>query len=150
LAAAERFVREKRWTEAVPYFQRAIEKGFGVSVVYSYLANSQEQAGDLPAAAETLREAREIFPRSVFLRIRSTITLEKLGRDPDAQTQMEIARAIDPRQANGWYSVIKDGILNAHLHATSDPANFAAPPELLPENAIHAYNDQKAFFDEQE
>jgi tetratricopeptide (TPR) repeat protein len=148
LAAAERLVSEKRWAEAVPHFRNSVEKGFGVSVVYSYLANAQEQAGDLPAAVETLRGSIEIFPRSVFLRIRYTTVLEKLGRIADASKQMEIARSIDPRQANGWYSVIKDGILYAHIHATNDPTIYAAPPDLLPENAIHAYNDQKAFFDE--
>jgi hypothetical protein len=146
LAAAERLTSEKRWAEAVPYFQFSIQKGFGVSVIYSYLANAQEQAGDLPAAAESLRAAIEIFPRSVFLRARYAIVLEKLGYEDEALKQMEIARSIDLRQANGWYSVIKEGILNAHIHATKDSTHYAAPPELLPENAIHAYNDQKAFF----
>jgi O-antigen ligase len=148
LASAERLAREKRWVDTVPYFRRSIEKGFGVSVIYSYLANAQEQAGDPSASADTLREACEIFPRSVFLRVRWATNLEKLGRNDEAAKEMEIARSIDMRQANGWHSVMKDGILYAHIHATNDPTNFAAPPDLMPENAIHAYNDQKAFFDD--
>lgn len=147
LAAAEALVRDKRWAEAVPHFRRTIDRGFGVSVVYSYLANAQEMSGDLNGAEQSLREASNIFPRSTFVMVRRAIVLEKLGRFEDAAEQINVARSIDMRQTNGWYSVIKDGILKAHLKATAEPDNFAAPPALLPENAIHAYNDEKVRID---
>ena len=143
LAAAELLAREQRWEESVPHFRRAIDRGFGVSFLYSYLANAQEKYRDLPAAARTLNEAAAIFPRSTFIRVRTAIVLEKLGRQDDAEAQLSISRTIDKRQTDGWYSVIKEGILKAHLNATAEPENYAAPPDLLPASAIYAYNDEK-------
>ncbi len=143
LAAADAFAHEKLWADAVPHYRRAIGRGFGVSVVFSYLANAQEMSGDLGAAETTLKEAVSIFPRSSFLRARLAVVQEKLGKQEEAGKQIKLARYYDERQTNGWYAVIKDGILNAHLKATADPTHFAAPPELLPENAIHAYNTEK-------
>jgi tetratricopeptide (TPR) repeat protein len=147
LAAAESLARRNRWSEAVPYFRRAIDGGLGVTVIYSYQANAQEMAGDLEGAETTLRQAASIFPRSCFVRARLALVLEKVGKDVEAEDQLRIGRAFDLRQTNGWYSVIKDGILNAHLKSQSDPENFAAPPELLPYNAIHAYNTDKVRVD---
>jgi hypothetical protein len=143
LAAAQRLVREEQWAESVPHFRRAIDRGFGVSIIYSFLANAQELAGDGTGAEATLKEAVAIFPRSPFLRARLVIVQEKLGKHSNAAEQIAIARAIDERQVNGWYVIIKDGILNAHLAATADPTHIAPPPELRPGNAVDAYNTDK-------
>lgn len=147
LASAEAFARENRWADAVPHFRLAVDRGFGVSVVYSYLANAQEKSGDLESAEETLKESARIFPRSTFVRARLAVVQEQLGKFAEAGEQLAVARSIDERQLNGWYSVLKDGILNAHLKATSDPTRFAAPPDLLPTNAIYAYNTDKVRVD---
>ena len=98
---------------------------------------------DLPARQQTLREAAAIFPRSTFIRTRLAIVLEKIGRPREAFEQIALSRMVDERQTNGWYSVIKDGIMAGHLNARDEPAKFAAPPDLLPAAAIYAYNDDK-------
>src|SRR5436190_1477816 len=100
------------------------------------MANAQEMTGDLSSAEATLREAASIFPRSTFIRARLAIVLEKQGQMEEAMRQLAIGRSYNLQQTNGWYSVIKDGILNAHLKATSDPSYYSAPPELRPQDAI--------------
>jgi tetratricopeptide (TPR) repeat protein len=147
LAAAQAYVREKRWEDAVPHFRRVIDRGFGVTVVYSYMANAQEMSGKLDSAEASLREAAAIFPRSTFIRARLAIVLEKNGNNRDAEEQVSIGRSIDPKQTNGWHAVIKDGILDAHLKAQSEPDKYAAPPALRPYNAIYAYNTDKVRVD---
>ena len=147
LAAAEAYVREKQWASAVPHFRRSIDRGFGVSLVYSYMANAQEMSGDFATAESTLREAASIFPRSAFIRARLAFVLENQNRYEEANQQLEIGRTYSLPQINGWFSVIKDGILNAHLNATRDPLNYDAPPELKPQNAIHFYNHDKVRID---
>ena len=147
LAAAGSLVREKQWSAALPHFRRSIDRGFGISLIYSYMANAQEMSGDLRSAESTLREAASIFPRSTFIRARLAIVLEKQGRDEEATQQLAVGRSYDLQQTNGWYSVIKDGILNAHIKATSDPSNYSAPPDLRPQNAIYFYNNEKVRFD---
>lgn len=147
LAAAGSLVREKQWSSAVPYFRRSIDGGYGISLIYSYMANAQEVSGDLSSAEATLREAASVFPRSTFIRARLAIVLEKHGRGDEAMQQLAIGRSYNLQQTNGWYSVMKDGILNAHLKATSDPSNYSAPPDLQPQNAIYFYNDEKVRVD---
>jgi len=147
LAAAGSLVREKQWPSAVPHFRRSIDGGYGISLIYSYMANAQEMTGDLSSAEATLREAASIFPRSTFIRARLAIVLEKQGQMEEAMRQLAIGRSYNLQQTNGWYSVIKDGILNAHLKATSDPSYYSAPPELRPQDAIYFYNDEKVRVD---
>ncbi|MFL6467914.1 MAG: tetratricopeptide repeat protein [Pyrinomonadaceae bacterium] len=143
LAMAEAFVREKQWASAIPHFRRSIDRGFGVSLIYTYMAAAQEKSGDFASSEATLKEAVSIFPRSSFIRSRLAFNLENQGKIEEAADQLKIGRSFDVRQTNGWYSVIKDGILNAHLNATRDPETFAAPPDLRPQNAIYQYNTDK-------
>ena len=147
LSSAESLAGKDRWAESIPHFRRAIDRGFGVSIVYSYMANAHEKSGDLASAEQSLREAAAIFPRSTFIRARLAIVLEQLGRHPDADAELAFSRSVDQRQTNGWYSVIKDGILKAHLNSVSEPDKYDKPPELFPAGAIHAYNNDKVRFD---
>jgi len=140
LAIAETNAKNENWESAVLHFRKAINGGFGVSVVYSFLANAQEKNGDLDSAELTLAEAIEIFPRSTFLRARLAFVQEKLGKTQEADRQMTLARSIDKAQADGWYCVLKDGIVLAAYRAYADPS-VAPPPELLPKLAIYAYTD---------
>lgn len=141
LAHAERLVAAERFDESIQHFRNAIARGLGVSVVYSYLANAEEKAARLRDAKATLQEAVAIFPRSAFLRARLAVVLEKLGEFAEAEQQLAVARAFNTKQTNGWYAVIKHGILEAHIAAQNDP-EIAPPPALEPNNAIYFYADE--------
>jgi len=119
-----------------------IERGIGVSITYSDLAKYQASAGDQAAAEKTLNEAIKIFPRSVFLRVRFATFLEDAGKPAEAAAQMEFARTIDAKHANGWYQIIRNGSVAAFYAAKADPS-LAAPAELLPYNAVLEYLDER-------
>jgi hypothetical protein len=76
------------------------------------------------------------------LRERYAVYLEDAGRPADASAQMDIARSIDQKQANGWYQIIRNGSVAAYFAARSDP-NIAAPAELLPESAVLDFLDER-------
>lgn len=125
---------------AAAELRNAIDRGLGVSVTYSTLANYQRKAGDPAAAEKTLAEAVAVFPRSAYLRVEYAILLESIGRQRDSDYMLAVARNIDQRQANGWYSLIKDGSVAAFLESQAD-ASVAAPADLVPGNAVRQYLD---------
>lgn len=118
-----------------------IDKGIGVTVTYSQLAKFQLLLGDANAAEQTLAEAVRIFPNSVFMRVRFATFLSDQGKQAEADREMEFARSIDARQANGWQILIQKGGTVAFYAAIQD-ANVAPPAELIPENAVYEYIDR--------
>lgn len=126
---------------AAAEIRTAIDGGCGVVLTYAALATSQERIDDLAAAEATFGEAMSIFPRSVFLRVRYSLMLEKAGRAAEADGQFATARAIDPRQADGWRNLITVGSVRSFYAAREDP-RLAAPAELLPEAAVLEYLDE--------
>lgn len=126
---------------AAAELRRAIDRGMGVVLTYSQLADCFEKAGDNTQAAATYDEALRIFPRSVFLRVRYSIFLMKISRSDAADAQAVSAREIDRRQANGWHSLMTKGSLASYL-AARDGGDLDPPAELRPESAVHQFLDK--------
>ena len=127
---------------AAELYRKAIDNGLGVTVTYSALSKAYELDSDPENAELALAEAVSIFPRSVFVRIRYALLLEAIGKGGESAKQFEAARAIDRKQANGWETLIRDGMLKAHLRA-KEVGDSTPPAELQPNNAIYAYADEQ-------
>ncbi|MFL6333827.1 MAG: O-antigen ligase family protein [Pyrinomonadaceae bacterium] len=124
--------------EAVPHLRYGVERGFNASTCYAYLAAAESNAGDAGASERTLGEAVRVYPRSVFLRARHAAALARLGRVSEAGLEMDAALLLDSRAARGWRRLIDDDIDAAIKSARSDPASFAMPGELEPDDAVFA------------
>ena len=118
-----------------------VDKGIGVTVTYSLLAKYQLLSGDPAAAEQTLAESVRVFPNSVFMRVRFATFLGDQGKNAEADREMEYARSIDARQANGWEILIRKGSTVA-FYAAREDANIAPPVELSPANAVFEYLDK--------
>ena len=133
-----KFCTENQPAKGIPFYQKAIEKGIGVSLVYSKLADCQANLGDYVAAEKTLAEAARVHPHSVFAQVRYALVLEQNGKVAESNKYLEIARNLDKKQAKGWYVMIKKGGLEAFEQAKKDPET-AVPADLLPANAVTQY-----------
>ncbi|MFL6373375.1 MAG: O-antigen ligase family protein [Pyrinomonadaceae bacterium] len=129
------------YNNAAAELQRAIDGGMGVVLTYSSLADCYQKAGDQTAEFRTFEKALSIFPRSVFLRVRYGIELDKAQRPADAKAQLSFARAIDAKQANGWYSLITLGSVRSFYKARNDET-MAPPVDLKPDVAVLQYLDR--------
>lgn len=127
--------------KAALVMRRAIDGGVGVTTTYGDLAKFWFEAGDNSKSEAAIREALEIYPGSVYLRVRYAIFLQKTGRAAESQTQLEKARSLDKRQANGWYALIANGSTNAYFLSQVD-TGVAPPAELTPANAVFQYVDK--------
>lgn len=116
----------------------AIANGVGASIVYARLAEYEEKAGNTEAAVAALDEAIAVFPRSSYLRAYLVLLLERTGNPSRAEKELQLARQLDLKQANGWYALIKLKSKDAYQVSKNDP-NTAGPAELLPQNAIYQY-----------
>ena len=141
---AYRYAKEKDFGKASNLLSEGIYRGLGVSLTYSLLAKFQLLSGDPAAAERSLSDAVKIFPNSIFLRVRYAAFLEDAGKAAEASEQMNAARTVDPRQANGWYQIIRNGSVAAFYLAKADQS-LAEPAELRPESAVLEYLDQKDF-----
>ena len=134
------FVAED-YAAAAGELRKAIDGGLGVILTYSALADCETKTGDLSAAAGAFTDGLRIYPRSVFLRVRYATLLKKMGREAEATSQIALARSIDARQADGWYSLLKNGSVIAFYAAQNDPS-LAAPSDLRPEVAVLQFLDK--------
>ena len=130
-----------RHNEAAASLREGIDRGLGVSITYSLLAEYQLLAGDADESERTLREAIHIFPNSVFLRVRLGIFLMDVRHDPASAAEFEYASSIDPRQAKGWQMIMTDGSVAAYYAAKTDET-IAPPVDLWPANAALHYLDK--------
>lgn len=134
---------KKQPEKAVSMLEKAIANGLDASIAYSYLASAHTAAQNAQAAEETIAEALRIYPRSIFLRVRYAALLEKKGATEKSGEQMEIARRLDDRQANGWRELINSGAPASALKARNDE-KITAPHNLLPTGALYAVLDEQA------
>src|SRR5262249_28735739 len=102
--------RKARSAEAAQYLQSAVVRGFNSSICFAYLAGAQSTAGDMVAAEQTLAQAVKIYPKSIFLLVRHSAALERIGRVVEAQAEFSKALTIDPRAARGWRQLIDNDI----------------------------------------
>jgi tetratricopeptide (TPR) repeat protein len=121
--------------------RKAIDNGIGLSLTYSQLAKYQIAAHDPTGADKTFREALSIYPRSIFIRTEYVVFLENQGKLDEAAKHAAVARAVDIRQANGWYAIITKGSVAAFYD--SQAHNDVTPPaELVPYDAVRQYVDK--------
>jgi tetratricopeptide (TPR) repeat protein len=128
---------ERRASEAVPHLRYATERGINVSVCYAYLAAAEAGSGDTIASAATLAHAVNVYPRSVFLRVRHSVALKRAGRAEAAAAEFDAALSLDARTARGWLELMSVGVDEAKVTAHNDKS-VAMPGELYPENCIFA------------
>ncbi len=132
---------EKRAREAVPHLRYATERGINASVCYAYLVAAEAGSGDTAAAAATLAHAVNVYPRSVFLRVRHSVALKRAGRAEEAAAEFDAALSLDARTARGWLELMNVGVDEAKITAHNDKS-VAMPGELYPENCIFAVIDE--------
>ncbi|HEX8556477.1 MAG TPA: O-antigen ligase family protein [Pyrinomonadaceae bacterium] len=125
-----------REREAAPHFAYALDRGFNTSTCFAYLAGAQSNSGQEEAAERTLSRGVRAFPRSVFLRARRASALARLGRSGEAELEMAAALLLDSPRARGWRKLIDDDIDAASEAARRDPATFAPPGQLQPDDAV--------------
>lgn len=141
---AARYAAENDNSMAALTLRQGIDRGFGVTLTYSLLARYQLLAGDDGSAQRTFDEALSVFPNSAYVRVRYAIFLEDRGQASESAGQLDAARSIDQRQANGWYWLIRDGSVAAFYKAQGDQ-RIAPPAELLPPNAVIEFVDEQKF-----
>jgi len=127
----------RRPNEALPYLRNSLVHGLNSSVCFEYLAAAEDTAGKWLEAEQTLARAVQVYPRSVFLLVRHSVALEKIGRTQQAKVEFERAQAIDLPAARGWQRLIVDDLEAAHAAAQKD-SQIDAPRNLAPEGAVFA------------
>lgn len=132
---------ERRPAEAVSHLRYAVSHGLNASVCYAYLAAAEAAAGDLQAGEQTLARAVDVYPRSVFLRVRHATALAEVGRKEAAEVEYRVGLALNPRIARGWRQLICFGRKAAKTVAFYDKG-VAMPGELVPENCIYTVLDE--------
>jgi tetratricopeptide (TPR) repeat protein len=131
-----------RAKESVPHIRYGIENGINTSVCYVYLASAQAESGDMAASEATLARAIEVYPRSVFLRIRHASALAALGRSEDAKAEYTKALSFNSVAARSWWQLICFGKEAASAAARKDPRNILQPGVLLPVEAVYFVVDE--------
>jgi len=128
---------QRRADEAIPHMRRAILAGLNSSICFQYLASVEEAAGNLQESEQTLAQAVNVYPRSVFLLVRHSVALERIKKDSEAETEFSRALVIDAPTAKGWRNlIVKD--IDAALTAAREDSDVAGPGELGPEAAVLA------------
>jgi O-antigen ligase len=138
-----------RSAEAVPYLKKTIENGVGTSAAYSLLASAQTLSGNTLAAEETMAKAARIYPRSVFVRVRYALLLEKNGKRRESAEQLKIAKKLDSEQAHGWFNVITEGAKKA-ARKSYDEKQATPPMYLFPQNALYVVLDERGLVNPEE
>ncbi|GAC1397374.1 MAG: hypothetical protein NVSMB56_12360 [Pyrinomonadaceae bacterium] len=129
--------------DAIPQLEYSTAHGFNESSCYAVLASTQRAAGDLRASERTLATAVNVYPRSVFMRVRHAKALRELGDAKHADMEENIANSFDERAARSWRDLIDFGIKEAERKAQTD-ASFIAPDNLHPLSCVRAMVFEKA------
>jgi O-antigen ligase len=133
----------KRYDEAAREFRKSIDIGRAISSGYSYLSTAQYLAGDTVAAENTFAEALRLYPLSPFVRARYAYFLQLNGKKPEAERQLEIARKLDKKQANSWWSLINDGIQPTTEKVFANKDDFAPVMDLIPGDSLAAIRAER-------
>ncbi len=137
-----RYFSEKKYYESSQNLQKAAKLGQGTVISYSYLAEAYEKSGQIKKAENTLRESVQIFPHSIFARIRLAVLLKKIGKNDEFEKHMQIAKTLDVGHAKGWYYLITLGSQKAFLKGKKD-GDFNLPSSLLPREANLQFLDKR-------
>ena len=125
----------KHSNDGVPYLRHAVNRGFNSSICYAYLAAAEESAGELLLAERALATAVRVYPASVFLLVRHSAALTRIGRGAESKEVFSRAVLLNQREARGWQQLI-DNDIDAALLAAKRDLNIALPGELYPTAAV--------------
>jgi O-antigen ligase len=135
-----RYANEGQHASAAKEIRKMIDAGGGTTLNYTLLADYWDKAGQQKTALETYTEAVETYPNSVFLRAKYAVYLESRGDKATADAQMERAREVDTKQANGWYVMLGGNAPRDILAATGEVEDV---DKLLPVDARKYYQQQR-------
>ncbi|MFN2455343.1 MAG: O-antigen ligase family protein [Pyrinomonadaceae bacterium] len=121
--------------DAAAHLRYAVAHGFNTSDCFAALAAAEAEAGDLPGAEATLQYAVNVYPRSVFLRVRHASALLEIRRQQEAGGEYAKALSLDESGARGWWQLIRNGSDAAKIAADADP-RITVPDALFPRAAI--------------
>ncbi len=144
-----RFLKEGNYQESAAQIRQTVDKGINASVNYSHLISSQMLANQFQQALKTSAEAVEIFPYSVFLRVRYAALLKQFDKEDESEKQFEIAARIDKKQAETWQVVINNGTLTASREARANK-EILSLNELKPSQAIYTVLTERQIADTNE
>ena len=145
MARAKDLISEERWTAAIPELRAAVHdpKEQNKDEALFWLAHSQNQAGDLAEAVESIRKLQADYPKSRWKRPAGSLMIElaqKLGRrdvlwmtavpptPPVVRTgppQPRSPRSAPPRAAAPGPALRTGGAERAHAGGPSAPAGGA-------------------------
>lgn len=131
-----RLINEGDYRESAAQIRQTVDKGINASVNYSHLISSQILANQFRQALDTNAEAVEIFPYSVFLRVRYADLLKKFHKEDESEKQFKIADSLDKKQSETWRLVINNGTLTASREARANK-RILSLDELKPAQAIY-------------
>lgn len=134
---AVNLLNAKRYNESAAEFRKSIDIGRAPSSSYSYLSTAQFLAGDTVSAEQTFAEALRLYPFSPFVRTRYAFFLQINGKNLEAEQQLEIARQMNKKQANTWWSLINSGVQTTTNTAFQND-NFAPVMDLIPNDSLSA------------
>ena len=106
-------------------------------------------ANQFRQALDTSSEAVEIFPYSVFLRVRYAVLLKKFHKEDESDKQFEIAVRLDKKQAETWWLVMNNGTLTASREARVNK-EILNLDELKPSQAIFTVLNEQQIIDANE
>ncbi len=129
-----RYASEGRFAAGAQSIRKMIDEGGGTTLNYSIMAEYLAKAGQYKLAYDAFAEAVTIYPNSVFLRVRYAVYLEERGQQAEADINMEHARLVNSKQANGWYL-----ILGGDAAKLGTDIEAVSPEDLLPEGARKYY-----------
>lgn len=141
LLFAHRAAAEGENAAAAKLIQKSIDYGAGAAVSYSSLAMFLTQADDAAGAEAAFRKGLSIYPRSIFLRTEFVVFLENQQKAVEAAEQLAAASAMNPKQAKGWYVLIKEGSSYAFNRSLTD-TEMTPPAALDPQAAVRRYLDE--------
>jgi len=113
------------------------------------LISLQILANQFRQALDTSSEAVEIFPYSVFLRVRYAVLLKKFHKEDESDKQFEIAVRLDKKQAETWWLVMNNGTLTASREARVNK-EILNLDELKPSQAIFTVLNEQQIIDANE
>ncbi len=133
LSKGSRFYYDKNYREAAEMFQKFHKSGFGITLTYYYLAQSQSLSGNPEAAEKTLAEALEYFPHSTYARTHYAVLLEQNGKPSKAGEQFNLAAKLNKKEAKTWKIALEENLLIASIRAEKD-SELIKPKDLQPNN----------------
>lgn len=132
-----RLFYDRQSAQALPFLEKAVRGGLDTNINYYNLAAAYDSAGDSAKAAAILDEAVRIYPRSILLRVRYALLLQKLNQREASEKHLQIARAVDEKQTTGWFELMTTGARSAALKSRAEKT-FPEPMDLSPNDGIYA------------